>query len=85
MMPKLVGEHKTGIFPGRSECKLILQFPTMGSAQGCEHKIREGNGAALIILGGIQCVFTSAATDLLKLLIDDELTLQQINAVLLKA
>ena len=85
MMSLFVGKHKARILPCRTVQKLILQFSAVRSAKGSEYEIGEGNGTALVILGGIQCILSTAATDLLKLLIDDELTLQQINAVLLKA
>ena len=84
VMTQLISKHKTGILPGRTVQKLILQLPAVSSAKSSEHEIGEGNGAALIILGGIQCVLAPAATDLLKLFVDDELALYQINTVFLK-
>ena len=52
VMTQHISKHKTGILPSRTVQKLVLQFPAVSSAEGSEHEIGEGNGAALIILGG---------------------------------
>ena len=70
MMTQLVGEHETAVFIGLTKPESIDHLLMVGSFQNGQNKGRNGNGAALAVLGRDDLILATGASDQLQLFVD---------------